>query len=201
MNRFKTFLKLMLIMGTAMTISACSKTVQWEEEVLLNTGETIWVKRSGTYSLQLQAGNPFDVRLSPDPISTIEFMYKGKRYVHTDDVGLVLLAISPEDKPTLVTSPQNTDWQWKHDYLCAMPSYVQLQFDGTVNAWVWPPQIESWLYRQPTNLTLGRAKLAEDGQRFTATQVKNRNASAYGAGPQFQFVDPTFQSTACKRSR
>jgi hypothetical protein len=43
MNRFKAFLKLILIMGTAMTISACSKTVQWDEEVKLNDGRIIAV--------------------------------------------------------------------------------------------------------------------------------------------------------------
>lgn len=201
MNRAKTFLKLILITLSAMAFTACSKTVQWEEEVLLNTGETIVVKRHGTYSLQLQAGNPFDIRLSPDPVSTIEFIYKGKKYSHTDDVGLVLLAISPEEKPTLVTSPQNTDWQWKHNYLCAMPSYVQLQFDSSQNTWVWPPQIEYWLYKLPTNLSLGIATLSEDGQRLTVTQIKTKNASAYGVGPQFQYIDPTFQSRSCKRSK
>ena len=39
-------IKLILI-GLAMTaLTACSKTVEWEEEVPLNTGETIVVKRT-----------------------------------------------------------------------------------------------------------------------------------------------------------
>jgi hypothetical protein len=30
-------------------LSACSKTVTWEEEVPLNTGEVIWVERVDSY--------------------------------------------------------------------------------------------------------------------------------------------------------
>lgn len=47
MNRFKTFLKLMLIMGTAMTISACSKpNLKWTEDVVLRDGKQIVVSRA-----------------------------------------------------------------------------------------------------------------------------------------------------------
>lgn len=46
-----SFLKLLLI-GLVMTaLTACSKTVQWEEEVPLNTGDVIWVKREVVYKL------------------------------------------------------------------------------------------------------------------------------------------------------
>lgn len=39
-----------LLMGIAvLLLSACSKTVTWEEEVPLNTGEVIWVKRVDSY--------------------------------------------------------------------------------------------------------------------------------------------------------
>ena len=39
-------LKFITTMVLAVLLVACSKTVQWEEEVPLNTGEVIWVKRS-----------------------------------------------------------------------------------------------------------------------------------------------------------
>lgn len=39
-----------LLMGIAVfLLSACSKTVKWEEEVPLNTGEVIWVERVDSY--------------------------------------------------------------------------------------------------------------------------------------------------------
>ena len=40
MNRFKTSLRILVAMVAALQLTACSKTVQWEEEVPLNTGET-----------------------------------------------------------------------------------------------------------------------------------------------------------------
>lgn len=43
----------------ALVVSGCSRTVTWEEEVLLNTGETIWLLRTDTYSRSTEAGNPF----------------------------------------------------------------------------------------------------------------------------------------------
>ena len=39
MNRFKTSLRILVAMVAALQLTACSKTVQWEE-VPLNTGET-----------------------------------------------------------------------------------------------------------------------------------------------------------------
>ena len=36
-------LKIFLVGAGMLQLSACSKTVQWEEEVPLNTGEVFWV--------------------------------------------------------------------------------------------------------------------------------------------------------------
>jgi hypothetical protein len=189
MNSFKALLKLILIMGMAMTISACSKTVQWEEEVLLNTGETIWVKRSGTYSLQLQAGNPFDVRLSPEPISTIEFIYKGKRYVHTGEVALMLLAIAPNGEPNFAALPDSNGWQWKNNYYCTNPSYVQFKPDQQGTQWTWPDKIESWLYGNKTNLIPSLIPLSEDKKKFTVTVAQEMQRSRNTGFPEFQSID------------
>ncbi len=61
MNRLKKPLQILLAVVGALQLTACSKTVQWEEEVPLNTGETIWVKRTVVYSLQGESGNPMDI--------------------------------------------------------------------------------------------------------------------------------------------
>jgi hypothetical protein len=49
MSRAKFQMMKLCMLLPLVAITACSKTVQWEEEVPLNTGETIWVKRSDTY--------------------------------------------------------------------------------------------------------------------------------------------------------
>lgn len=48
-----------LLIGVAVfLLSACSRTVTWEEEVPLNTGELIWVKRSDHFERRSEPGNP-----------------------------------------------------------------------------------------------------------------------------------------------
>ncbi|MHB1125173.1 MAG: hypothetical protein ACYC0T_20990 [Ramlibacter sp.] len=42
----------------ALVLSACSRTVTWEEEVPLNTGERRWITRTDTYLRATEPGNP-----------------------------------------------------------------------------------------------------------------------------------------------
>ena len=71
-------LKLLMIGLAMISLAACFKAVQWEEEVPLNTGETIVVKRSGSYTYKglTSDGNAFS--WNPEWRSTIEFAYEGK---------------------------------------------------------------------------------------------------------------------------
>ena len=48
----KMMTKVILLAIAALELSACSKAVSWEEEVPLNNGTTIWVKRTQEYSYQ-----------------------------------------------------------------------------------------------------------------------------------------------------
>ena len=104
MNHLKKLLQIFLIVVVALQLCACSRTVEWEEEVPLNTGETILVKRSGSYEFGSESGNPLKFGYNPNWRSTIEFTYKGKRFTHTDDVKLILLVIGPDKVPNLVAS-------------------------------------------------------------------------------------------------
>lgn len=61
MNPFKKPLQVTLLALVAMQLSACSRTVEWQVEVPLNTGETIWVKHESAYKLQVVGGNPLDL--------------------------------------------------------------------------------------------------------------------------------------------
>jgi hypothetical protein len=43
--------RIALLVGAHLLLCACSKTMQWEEEVSLNTGETIWIERTMPWAL------------------------------------------------------------------------------------------------------------------------------------------------------
>lgn len=137
-----------LLMGVALfLLTACSKTVTWEEEVSLNTGEVIWVERTATYKLQGASGNPLDIAYRPDWTETLEFKWKGKTYSYTSDAGIMLLAMSPTTEfPVLVARADLKNWDKNNSYRCTTPFYVQFIPDETGRKWSWPPTIESWLY-------------------------------------------------------
>lgn len=187
-----------LMTGLAMiSLGACSKTVQWEEEVPLNTGETIVVKRSGSYTYKglTSDGNAFS--WNPEWRSTIEFAYKGKQYTHTDVVELILIAIGPDGVPNLVADPQRDGWNWKNRYYCVIPYYVQFRPDSTGKVWTWPEKIDPWLHGLPTNLVFGLAALADDGKRFTPADRRQKNASVTGRYKEFETIDPTYKADQC----
>ena len=154
----KVLLKILLTAGAALQITACSKTVQWEEEVPLNTGETIWVKRSVVYSLQGEGGNPMNIGYRQDYAETLTFDWGGKRYVYKGNADLMVLAISPQKQPVLVAPAANKRWDWNHNYYCTTPHYVQFVPDMNGREWTWPPEIEPWLYGVPRNLMGQRRK-------------------------------------------
>ena len=191
----------MLGVAVVFHLPACSKvkTVEWDEEVPLNTGETIWVKRSGTYHYESQSGNPLKFGYSPQARSTIRFIYKNKFYEHTDDAGLVLLAISPDGVPNLVAPADSYEWQWKHGYFCASPSYVQFRPDKTGKTWTWPEQIEPWLYSLPTNLIFGLVPPEGNNKKFTSLDRTQENAPVSVRFSEYENIIPTFQHQNCMR--
>jgi hypothetical protein len=72
----------------SLLLSACGQslnTVEWEEEVLLNTGEIIWVKRVDTFIRGAEPGNPLQRtwRLNK---RAYEFTWLGKKYIYTTEV-------------------------------------------------------------------------------------------------------------------
>ncbi len=173
MKAAKTFLKFILITLTALVITACSKTVQWEEEVPLNTGETIVVKRSGKYEYEYIANWGFGYK--PIGPSTIDFEYKGKKYSHSDEIRLLLLAISPDGIPNLIAEPDM--WGWNNNFPCITPYYVQFVPIENGIRWQWSKQVEPWLFNLPTNLLIGNSDIEDNGKRLLPADRKNKNAS------------------------
>lgn len=200
MNRFKKPLQIFLAVVAAMHLTACSKTVQWEEEVLLNTGETIWISKEVRYSIKGESGNPADLGYRPDQVETTSFKYGGRSYTYKGEASIMVLAISPLKVPVLLALPGGGDWYRHNDYLlCAKPYYVQLIPDNTGRQWTWPKQIEQWTYNLPANLMLHRDHPSDAKRRYT---MADKAQQTYMRDPQLlssQKIDPIYTNQDCPR--
>jgi hypothetical protein len=190
----------LLLLPLLALLAACSKTVTWDEEVPLNTGDTIWVKRVVTYKLKGDAGNPFDMAYRPDWTETMKFEWQGKKYSYTGDAYLMLLAISPADKrPVLVANALLKNWDTQHNYRCTTPFYVQFASDELGRNWSWPPAIEPWLYNLPYNLMLHRPKVDEIKTTYTTQDRATLDRITAAQSPYFVSIDPSFRYEQCSK--
>ena len=199
MTRPKFYLITLCMLLPLMALSACSKTVQWEEEVLLNTGETIWVKRTVVYSAQGGAGNPLDIRYRPSRDDKIEFFWRGKNYLYNDAGGVKVLAISPHGLPILVMNADAGAWDATTGYKCTIPFYVQFMPDASGKIWTWPTRIESWLYNLPTNLLLDIPNPDKMRPRYTH---KEKMTQTFWRDPMSKFmqrIDPDYTGDLCNK--
>lgn len=202
MNLLKKSLQILLAMGTALQLTACSKTVQWEEEVLLNTGETIWISKEVRYTIKGQSGNPLDLGYLPDFVESTSFKYGGRDYTYRGDAGIMVLAISPQKLPVLLAHPISNDWYRHNSYpRCATPYYVQLVPDITGQQWTWPDKIEIWTYNLSANLMLDRDHPSAVKRRYT---MEDKAKQSYMRDPRtsyIQKIDPLETNEDCKRSK
>jgi hypothetical protein len=196
--KHQTLLKfLLLLMAISFLPSACSKTVQWEEEVPLNTGETIWVKRTVKYTYQGGAGNPLDIAYRPERGSYVtEFTWGGKHYRFDLDSGIVLIAISPQGYPVLVG--EGDYWNLIGKYKCTTPLYVQFVPDATGRNWTWPSKIEPWLYNLETNRLFAIPTPDQPKQRYTVEERKAANAPGLARSLSRQKINPAYTGDLCK---
>ena len=200
MNCFKKPLQMLLAVIAAMQLTACSKTVQWEEEVPLNTGETIWVKRTVEYTYQGGAGNPFDMAYRPKRGSYVsEFSWRGKRYRFDLDANVVLIAISPQESPVLIG--EGDYWNLMGRYPCTTPLYVQFVPDATGRNWTWPPSIEPWLYNMETNRLFAIPTPDQPKQRYTVDERKAANAPGLAGSRSRQKINPAHTGDLCKSKK
>ena len=159
----------LILIGLAMTaLTGCTRNFQWEEEVLLNTGETIWITKEVSYSIKGQPGNPADMGYLSDQIETTSFKYGGRGYRYKGDAPqLMVLAISPDKQPVLLAPAKSRNWGVENNYKCTKPYYVQLMPDSSGSNWRWPDKIEPWTYNLPTNLMLKRDHPSKVKSRYT----------------------------------
>ena len=199
MNRLKRVSKILVAVTVAVQLTGCSKTVQWDEEVPLNTGETIWVKRTVVYSLKGAGGNPFDIGYGQDKTETLSFNWGSKKYVYEGDAALMLLAISPQKQPVLVAPAADRGWDWNHNYYCATPHYVQFVPDMSGREWPWLLEIEPWIYGMSHNLMRQRRKPEKMQTRYTAQQRDEEDRILSIQTPSRVIIDSKHISKNCKK--
>ena len=199
MNWLKKPLRIFLAVLAALQLTACSKTVQWEEEVPLNTGEVIWVKRTVKYTYQGGAGNPFDMAYRPEREGyALEFDWQGKHYWFDKHGGTMLLAISPQGQPVLVAEAEAGRWDAANGYKCTIPFYVQFVPDATGQGWVWPPKIEPWLYNLENNFLFAIPGPSDSKRRYTAEERKAANAPGLARSLSRQKINPAYTGDRCR---
>lgn len=183
----------------ALVLSACSRTVTWEEEVPLNTGETIWIERSMPWKLLGAAGNPFDLALRPTRHQTIRFTYHGRPYIYEGKADISWIAVSPKTgAPILVAPAASFAWDNENSFYCTVPHYVQLSPDSTGRTWTWPDRIETWLYGTPANVMSSIPSLSEHGAlRYTHDEKERRDAVYRLQFPPGARIDSTYKENAC----
>lgn len=193
-------LRFLLMVLAVLQLTACSRSVQWEEEVPLNTGETIWVKREVTYKLKGGGDNPLDLAYRPDWTEEISFEWHGKKYHYVGDALVILLAISPQpQQPVLVANASYKEWDRKHNYRCTTPLYVQFLPSTDGDEWSWPPNIEPWLFNMPYNLMVHRDKMAKMKSRYTSSDRAAMDRTMSIQSPDLARIDPTYNSNRCTK--
>lgn len=200
MNPLKKPLHMALVALASLQLSGCSRTVEWEEEVLLNTGETITVHKEVRYSIKGQPGNPADLGYLPDFVESTSFKYGGRDYSYRGDANIMVLAISDKKLPVLLAPASSNGWYRRNDYKCVHPYYVQLVPDSSGQQWTWPDKIEPWTYNLPANLMIDRAPPSDVKRRYT---MADKSKQTYLQDPQLidiQKINPFFIDDQCKGS-
>jgi hypothetical protein len=171
------------------------RTVKWEEEIALNTGEALIVKRKGEYRyVVFNAGHGETFYHRPEENQKLEFSYKGKTYSFSGEAEIILIAVGPNGVPTLVADARQ--WRRHTKYSCVTPDYVQFQPNADGKTWVWPNQIEPWLYNLPSNLILGLIDLKDDGKRLKPDEYKEAKNIGM-VSPRYSKVDPSIKPENC----
>lgn len=194
------FAKLLVLLVAFPLLAACSKTVQWEEEVPLNTGDVIWVKRYVTYKLKGAGGNPLDMAYRPDWTQTLEFTWHGKKYSYTGDAVIMLVTISPSTKnPVLVAIKGTQNWIRARDFPCVKPFYEQLVINESKWEWQLLPKPEPWLFNLPRNLMAHRGNLHEMQERYTSNDRQLKDQTMTIQNPAMARIDPNYQPEICAK--
>lgn len=98
MENIKKPIIILTILFSLTQLTACTKTIKWEEEVPLNTGEVIIVNRKDVFVQRREPGNPFKTGWWITKRS-YRFNWQEKDYSYTtrDATGPIILYAYPEE--------------------------------------------------------------------------------------------------------
>ncbi|HSW14403.1 MAG TPA: hypothetical protein VLI06_16270 [Solimonas sp.] len=191
-----------LLLLLAMTpLGACAKQVKWEEEVPLNTGETIIVKRQVEYTLQGSAGNPLDIGWKPaSGGSVMRFTWRDREYRFDRHGSPMVLTISSEGMPVLLAIA-GIGWSAKNNYRCTVPNYVQFVPDESGQHWTWPPSVDSVFFNLKTNLLQKIPRPETPERRYRVEELDAINAAALARSPERKRIEPGYTGDLCNKRR
>ena len=181
-----------LRLGVALTavlmLSGCggssAKSVSWDEEVRLNTGEVLWIKRTDNFQRRSVPGNPLQMGWWPD-VRTYEFAYRNRNYLYrtnpADSLGALMLFARGDDVMVIDATRA-----------CGKPGYAEFRWDG--QRWqarnVGPDAIG-----QPRNLMQAYSEQKSWGDRISTQDKVARDASP--AGPRVRMALEASQAAPC----
>jgi hypothetical protein len=202
-KKYRFMSGLLILLGACtLLVGSCAfvtrdREVSWEEEVPLNTGETIIVKRTVPWAYQGGAGNPFAMAMLPNVDQQIlEFTYKGKSYNYAGGAAVGWIVISPDGQPNLVATAADWDWAGRNYYYCVVPFYAQFKPNADGKTWTWPKQIEPWLYGQTYNLMANTHRLNERLKiRYAAKDRVERDTTYAIQQPEGVKISSTYKET------
>jgi hypothetical protein len=177
---------------SAILLTACSKTVQWEEEVPLNTGEVIWVKRTDTFIRRSEPGNPLQMGWWPNG-RAYKFSWRGQDYAYEFkgvSTGPILLHVYPEEKTAALV---DSGWPTCSGYV---------EFRWIRGGWQLQSNIYPSLIGQPRNLMDYYS--AEDGAiptRVTQEFIRNSRFDLPQKGGSFSHLPASKIAINCLGSK
>ena len=173
----KSFYVLLAVVA-ATQLSACSKTVQWEEEVPLNTGETIWVKRTDSYVIGGEPGNPLKMTWGIEK-RAYEFSWQGQHYSYlTKSIGAILLSELIDGKDMVIVDATSN---------CAKPGYGEFRWRN--GRWQLQPNISPELIGQPRNLMHHYSSEEGEIPARVTKETRNKEDTAPNRGEKSLNVD------------
>ena len=152
-------LALAIALSIAVLLTACSKTVEWEEEVLLNTGQLIVIKREAELKYDISQDRLFSPYWQYQA-ENLNFQWNGAKYdfrsapkeANLISVSPLILAIDSSGTPNIFGY---ADSYWVHlkSQGCAQTPIVKLI--AQKGSWLSDSSREAWILDLTLNLTSG----------------------------------------------
>lgn len=171
----------------ATQLTACSKSIEWDEDVLLNTGETIQVHRTDRFERRTEAGNPLQPAWWPEA-RLYEFAYGGRTYRYESPArqspGAMAIAIDAGEV-FIVDRVRN----------CRRPGLAVWHWTGT--DWQAPPETPATLLGTKRNLMALRSPDGDLPQHVSIA-ARHRLDEQVGVSPHVDELNPMTAASGCR---